>query len=315
MGYGSEAVIFGVDVTGIIKMLADKKVKVHSTHGSLPYFIYKRFASACYLYGAVLMQESPGSVDPEKEVERIFNEICTGTDEYFDYGRNVLGAKDVFDKYADWMTGEDPLVDIAVFFPTTWYQLCASDRAYPPRTMEACGRMRDIMDYDVVDERTVGDGALDRYKVLLVVEGDCMEPQTAEILRDWVSSGGILLTYDFGKITSVEGEAIAQDLFGFTGDRSLGKGRVISLKESWEQKEALFRSLAETFHGPVRLRMDPQGQRLIDDAWDGVFCTVLPTRIALFNSNKDKEVVKEIRFAGKTHTITLAPWSIGLIPL
>src|SRR5258708_18315218 len=62
------------------------------------------------------------------------------------------------------------------------------------------------------------DGALERYRVMVLWEGMVVEADTLAKIRDWVQGGGVIAAYDFGKIETVEGDrAWFNDVFGYAG--------------------------------------------------------------------------------------------------
>ncbi|MGB9619169.1 MAG: hypothetical protein ACPL7K_02005, partial [Armatimonadota bacterium] len=67
-------------------------------------------------------------------------------------------------------------------------------------------RGRDLFDYDVVDEFLIRDGALDRYRVLVYVQGNVTEEFALRKIAGWVRRGGALVTCDLGDVETVEGD-------------------------------------------------------------------------------------------------------------
>jgi hypothetical protein len=103
-----------------------------------------------------------------------------------------VGAATVFREYTNYLTRERPLVDVALFFPTTAHRLCPSN-SFPPRLEAVGARLRDVMDFDIVDEELIADDALKLYRVLVWVEGNCVEEKTLKALAAWVKKGGVLV--------------------------------------------------------------------------------------------------------------------------
>ncbi len=63
----------------------------------------------------------------------------------------------------------------------------------------------------------VKDDCLSRYRVLALWEGTQADKATLDRIRDWVNAGGTLLAYDFGKVTTFDGDSTWwNDMFGYT---------------------------------------------------------------------------------------------------
>jgi len=205
IGFGQEPVKLGADYTAFVARSRQDQYTVRSTHGKLPLYFYRRFSSAAKHYGVPLVTEPPSTVSRDEEVERIFKDATSGTAEYFDYPNNLLGATDLFARFGRYLEGKHSLTDVAFFFPTTDHRLRAG-QGNPEHLLAACGIARDLFDWDLVDERLVRDGALSRYGVLLLVEGNVIERDVLERLEQWVSKGGFVASASFGAIETVEGD-------------------------------------------------------------------------------------------------------------
>lgn len=213
----------GNDNSLLPKIAARYRVEVRARHVGVKPFaesqatILGRIASACRFYGVPFWTETPGRLTPEQTVARIFASASLGAKGHFDGADNVREGREVYYRYGRYLRVEQPIVDVAMFFPTTSH-LLQPDVGYPPILEKGCADLRDLLNYDIVDERMVMDGALDRYRVLVMWEGAVVEAETLAKIRDWVQAGGVLTAYDFGKIETVEGDrAWFSDLFGYAG--------------------------------------------------------------------------------------------------
>ncbi|MCX6901047.1 MAG: beta-galactosidase [Verrucomicrobia bacterium] len=204
LGYGGEDVRFGLDNSGVVRMAARNRIIVRSTHGKLPPFFYKRFSTPARFYGAKLLTEPPSGVNRNEEVSRIFNDASNLSTAYFDYPGNILGATDIFERYLSLIQGERALIRVAFFFPTSDHRLRPEQRL-PLRLYEQAGALRDITDYDLVDETLVRDGALKDHRLLVMFEGNWLEQETLNAITRWVRAGGTLLLGNFGPIANIGG--------------------------------------------------------------------------------------------------------------
>ncbi|MCC6730334.1 MAG: hypothetical protein IT208_13435 [Chthonomonadales bacterium] len=222
-GFGDENPRGGEDNSMIARIAARNQVDVRSTHGGFrpvaenQASMLGRLASACRFYGAPLWTEPPSSIDADQEVGRIFEAASLGARGIFDWSSNVVANREVYYRYGRFLRVGQPVVDVAMIYPTTSH-LLTPDVGYPPTFLKGCTAVRDVLNYDVVDERMVRDGALERYRVAVLWEGTIYEADTLERLRRWVEGGGVLAAYDFGKIETVEGDqGWFRDLFGHAG--------------------------------------------------------------------------------------------------
>lgn len=271
IGFGSERVMFGADYTHYLARSRADGYTVRSTHGKLPPFFYRRFSTAARHYGVPLVTEPPSDVSRDEEVERIFKDATSGTTEYFDYPANLLGAADLFQRYGAYLEGRHAEADLAFFFPTTDHRLRPA-QSQPVRLWDVCLESRDLLEFDVLDERLIADGALDRYRALAIVEGSVIEAATIARLRAWQQAGGLLLAVDYGPIETVEGDLAP-------GAELLQNAVRIPNGERVQVADALAAALSA------------HGQRLVDGRRDGVWTARLPNRVLLYNSAREPRTV------------------------
>ena len=223
-GFGDENVRGGNDNSLIPKLAAKFKASVRSTHGHYKPFadnaasMYGRLGSASRFYGAPFWSEPPGALTANEEVERIFESVSQGAAGYFDWASNAVNNRDVYYRYGKFMRIEKPIVDVAMFYPAEAQHLRV-DQPYAATFARACGYLRDIGNFDIVDDRMVRDGCLANYRVMALWEGTIADSATLEKIKQWVNDGGVLLAYDFGKVRTFDGDTSwFQDLFGYYKD-------------------------------------------------------------------------------------------------
>jgi len=347
MGYGSQRTAYGNDDVGVARMCRDTKVACQAP-GNIPYFCMKSLASPCRFYGVPYFTEPPGGMNRNEEVNRIWSDASCGTQTYFDYPGNLLGAKDAFEKYGDYLNGEQAIVDVAILFPTVDHRLRNED--WPRRTIVGANVLRELLDYDLVDERMIRDGALDGYRLLLAYDGNIVQASTLPVLEKWLSGGGILLVKDFGPVETVDGDRSFYLTAFPTGRRREGAtGRpessitVENMLASHSQKagegavivapadvrdEDFARLAADLAHNLSKYFPGKQDVPRIDDGVDGLSATLFPNKILYLNFT-DKAVEKTLRLResdfpkhGRTgspetfeHRLKLEPHSIASIEL
>ena len=158
----------------------------------------------CKVYGVPHWLEPPSAIPPDGEVSRIMEALSCGNFGFWDWGQNPVSATNVFREYSNYLTQERPLVDVALFFPTTDHRL-RRNSSFPPRLAAVGQELRDVMDFDIVDEELIADEALKLYRVLVWVEGKYVEEKTLKSLAGWVKKGGVLVWWGAEVPETVEG--------------------------------------------------------------------------------------------------------------
>ena len=159
-------------------------------------------ASACRYYGAYLGLEPAAAVRPAGMVARLFNAVASGARQFFFYYTDDLipriqdpplvgEAGEYFSRSRPLLNVEAPLVDIAVFYPTSGH----AAQGLGDFSREAVF-FRRAFDYDLVDEGMIADGALAGYPLLVVAGTRVMPGATLEKIALWVEQGGTLFVLD-----------------------------------------------------------------------------------------------------------------------
>jgi hypothetical protein len=260
-GWPYEKVITGHDIAGLMAMAASKNVEVRiGTGPSVSFLSSKRAATAARHYKLRDLSSEPtdGKAPREALALSLFKDLTTGMTWHFDYTDNMARAPEIFQQ-ADtiWRSGAYPKVEAALFFPTSSHRLASPAKpglgaertgpneypGYPDGLSAFAERLRDALDFDVVDERLIADGALASYQVLLWPTGFVAEAATLARMRQWLQAGGTLLVGDLDQVTTVESEHMFKDLRGDdTGrvrvERGMivdGKGRLEFPPTKWRQ--------------------------------------------------------------------------------
>jgi len=222
-GFGDEDPRTGADNSMLAKIAARYRMDLRSTHGGHRPFaenqasMLGRLASACRFYGVPFWTEPPGTITPDVQVARMFEAITLGARGHFDWAPNVQTGREAYYRYGKHLRISQRVADVAMFFPTTSHLLRPGD-GYPRLLLQGCSAIRDVLDYDIVDERMILDGALDRYRVLVLWEGSVVEAAVLDRIKSWIERGGVLTAYDFGKIETVEGGTDwFRDVLGYAG--------------------------------------------------------------------------------------------------
>lgn len=223
-GFGDENVRGGNDNSLIPKLASKYRAGVRSTHGHFKPFadnavsMLGRLGSASRFYGAPFWIEPQGALSANDEVERIFEAVSQGATGYFDWASNAVNNRDVYYRYGKYLRVEKPVVDVAMFYPAEAQKLRV-DQPIAATFARATAYLRDMGNFDIVDDRMVRDDCLQNYRVLVLWEGMVCEKATLDKIKEWVNNGGVLLAYDFNKVRTFEGDiSWFQDLFGYYKD-------------------------------------------------------------------------------------------------
>ncbi len=300
LGYGSQLTMYGNDDVGIAKICKELEIS-SQTPGNVGYICQKNISTPAHFYKIPYITEPPGDMNRNEEINRIWSDASNGIDTYFDYPQNLLGAKDVFHKYGDYLDGSKPVCDSAVFFPTSDHRLRTEH--WPARTIHGVNVLREFIDYDLVDERLIREKALRKYKILIAYDGNIMEKSTIKALTEWIKSGGVMFIRDFGNIETVEGDKEIYKSFYPSLElsernmphltRRIGKGYVTlipSKPDDWRDFAAEVSGLA---HNLSRNYPGTTDTILIDGKYDGVLTTLFKNRILLINQG-DEPIQKTV---------------------
>lgn len=220
------------------------------------YYLTRLLATAGKFYGAPFGFEPAGQENEEGIIARIFNATTSGASQLHDYNDNLIRsasraqAQQSHIKYLFHVP--KPIVPVAVWYPNTDLALHWSGFAH------ALMELRDYTDADIIDESLLRAGALDRYKVLVVIHGDVMEAQDSHLISQWMRRGGRLIVKDVKAFRTPDGSpASEQFIFGGSPNgRKLGDGSVARVSLWRGLAAALTRTLVELGLPAVDMRKD-----------------------------------------------------------
>ena len=151
----------------------------------------------------------------EEFSERLFETIALGATALVDAPNAYLSNRRNLAEMAGGLVHDQPRTDVAILHPTSSHVLNPG-RSTPAATYRGAVELRDYTDFDILEESAVAENALAPYRVAILFEGQIWRQDTLEALRKWVSEGGTVVAYDFGKMADPRGNtSVYQDLFGF----------------------------------------------------------------------------------------------------
>jgi hypothetical protein len=233
---------------------------------ALNFSLTRWVASGCRQYGAYFSFEPAGPVDAGGVVARVYNATASGARGLHYYYGNLFDSQPATDNFlreGPQFLQRKPIVEIAVFYPSTHIKLHGQDFIDP------CARpLRDRFDFGYMSEKQITDGGLKSIKALILMRGDVMEKSTWEAIGTWLRGGGLLIRAQ-GKepLHDVEGNPLkAPD--------PLGSGAVMSVEA--DGKSEKFRQFASDVLSKAP-ELSPQSRAMVaaDGKEDKNFVTVI----------------------------------------
>ncbi len=277
---GVNPVSWGTYCPGYAKMAAKYGIVLQPADCHGAYFGDKWIGTAYQFYGVPLSTEPAGGTDHKTVVCRMFSDASCGASQIFTYEFDAHAAD--IQRYAHLYTGKPGDTDVAILCPTTLYRLGGD---LWPMIGEA-NRLRELTDYDVLDELLVLDGALTkRYRTLILFEPEFIERAVIDRVESWVKSGGRLVMFGKESIRNVEGEQWIPS-------------RVVQLDYLPKDNQSLA-AVREALKGVI----DPNG------SFDGVWVTRRGKQAFALNKT-DAPVIRRIVLNGQTRDVRIEPWTI-----
>ncbi|MDO8601458.1 MAG: beta-galactosidase [bacterium] len=206
---GTAEPVSGVDFARQTKVASQYGAGIRITNQTNDYaesFILTRLvASAVKLYGNYFVTEEAGVLQTGSGVAmRIFDALSTGAEGIYcknffstgnddpclkkiiPAGQKTEGADVLLNNMRYWQE-ENPIVKAAVFFPNT---AVALDSDIIISLYNQCALLRDLFDFDLIDENMIKDGGLKNYQFLLILSGEMPEGNISAKVQEWTAGGG-----------------------------------------------------------------------------------------------------------------------------
>lgn len=156
----------------------------------------------------------------------------------------------------------------------------------------------------------IRDGALARYKALVMIHGSVIEREDIERISEWVKSGGMVVACDFGGFTTVEGDAtLFSQIFDTSSAKSpaikeYGAGLSVYVSDGWREDHTPVAAIAGVLDS---LSTRAQANLIPDGVSDGVYISDLGGSLLIYNSNEN-EVERELQVRiGERRKVELPP--------
>jgi hypothetical protein len=272
---GVNPLAWGTYCPGYAKMARPYHVVLQPADCQGAVFADKWVGAAYQFYGVKEGTEPAGGLNGTDFVRRMFSDASCGAAQFFTYEFDAHAAD--MRRYVPLFTGKPGETEIAVYGPTTLYRLGASLQP----TIAAAVPLRDLCEFDVLDELLIADGALStsRWKDLLIFQADIIDRPILQQFDAFQKAGGRIFVMGGGKTEDVEGRPWA----------GAASATVIPPEKPWLPE--LAKELA--------------GAKGVDGRLDGLWTCRRGGEVFIYNStSKPVETMLE----GKS--VTVAPYSI-----
>ena len=281
---------WGTYCPGFAKTVAARKIPAQLADAKGAYWADKWASTAYAFYGGEYRTEAAGSLDDSAFMRRAFSDASCGATRLMTYEveKHLPACRKVLPYY----TGARGRTDIALLAPTTMYYLNADVKI----SIETGAKLRDVVDYDVLDEQLVLDGALNRYRALVAVDCAVVEAEILRKISAWVGKGGILVWACRKSVEDVEGgtdwpmnQESRRQAAGGSGQKAEGGERIRVVEP---KAKAIARAVAGAV-GP-----------LIDGEFDSVWSTDFGDHLMLINLGA-QTVDKNLTWKGRSRGVRL----------
>jgi hypothetical protein len=198
---GVNPIAWGTYCPGYAKMAGRYPVVLQPADCQGAVFGDKWVGTAYQFYGVKECTEPAGGLDAHGFVRRMFSDASCGASQLFTYEFEAH-APDI-QRYVHLYTGKPGETQVAVLCPTTLYRLGEDLRP----TVLAGYPLRDLCEFDVLDELLIADGALTpkRYRVLLLFQSQIIDQPILDKIDAFRRAGGKVILVGDTPIQNVEG--------------------------------------------------------------------------------------------------------------
>jgi hypothetical protein len=198
---GVNPISWGTYCPGYAKMAGRYHVVLQPADCQGAVFADKWVGSAYQFYGVKEGAEPAGDLRENDFVRRMFSDASCGVAQFFTYQFDMHASN--MQKYVRLYTGKPGETEVAVYCPTTLYRLGDELRT----TISAGAGLRDLCEFDVLDELLISDGALSasHYKVLVMFQGDIIDRPILDKIDKFQRAGGRVVTIGKLDVHDVEG--------------------------------------------------------------------------------------------------------------
>jgi hypothetical protein len=238
----------------------------------------KWVGTAYQFYGVKECTEPAGGLDAPSFARRMFSDASCGAAQLFTYEFETHAAD--IQRYVHLFTGKPGDTEIAVYCPTTLYRLGGNLQP----TIGAGYPLRDLCEFDVLDELLIADGALTtkRYRAFILFQAGIVEQPILDKIDAFRRSGGKVIAVGDALIKNVEGQV-------WPGAARIAHVAPLKNGQDWLKE----------------LSVQIAGYKGVDGQLDGLWTCRRHNQVFVFNSTAKPA---ETKIDGQE--ITIAPYSI-----
>ena len=271
---------------GFARLAGRLRIPMQSADSGGAYWADKWTSTAYHFYHVEYRTEAAGHLEGGTFVKRVFVDSSCGASRLFSYELSELLPS--CKKYLHLYTGKRGITDVAFLAPTTLYYLNGNVM----RIVERGELLRDLFDYDVLDELLISDGALSGYRILFADNCRVIEKDIISKILDWVHKGGIFVYRSQHDLEDVEGNK--DWIVNKADEKGLksGLGCIYKLNMDFKETKGFLQKLIGG------------DQEKIDFQEDQVWTTRFKDKILLLNIGNEK-VEKTFLWKGSERCVSL----------
>lgn len=200
---GVNPIAWGTYCPGYAKMAKPYHIVLQPADCGGAVFGDKWMGTAYQFYNVTECTEPAGGLDENTFVRRMFSDASCGARQFFTYEFEQHHTN--MQKYVHLLTGKPGDTEVAVYCPTTLYRFGESLDA----TVQSGYPLRDLCEFDVLDEILINDGALNahHYKALIIFQGEVVEEKILDAFQKFARDGGRIICIGPVGMKNVEGLA------------------------------------------------------------------------------------------------------------
>jgi len=197
---GVNPIAWGTYCPGYAKMARAYSIVLQPADCQGAVFADKWMGTAYQFYHVKECTEPAGNMKEKDFVRRMFSDASSGAAQFFTYEFEQHAT--TMQKYIHLLTGKPGETEIAVYCPTTFYRLGGNLQP----TIQAASSLRDLCEFDVLDEILIADGALTKkqYKALLLFQADIVDQPILNHFDKFLRSGGTIIQIGDSPMHNVE---------------------------------------------------------------------------------------------------------------
>lgn len=241
----------GTDFSRSAKLAAKYNIGIRITNESPIYTLNvamtRWISTATRNYGTWLgIEPASLQIASDSIAQRVYNVRTSGATELFCY-QSGLSNKPAYEKLLETMPYlkiDSPSVSTAYWMPRT-HMLASGDVDYIGDMMG----VREAVDFDAIDDVLISDGALKKYRVLVMGAGSIEDEKVLDRIVKWVEAGGLLIRIRPEPIVTIDGsdeyqaklfgEPVSADSPSWTHAKRVGRGYTMLVPDASRSREQI----------------------------------------------------------------------------